>query len=105
MKKNTQGGYVTYIAIVVISLALLGYFSADVKGYIDKWVESPTIKTPLIKAVDVAGFAYEKYLKPPAKYIWQNIVLDIVWPTVEKQIDSFREKVKDPNVGVEGVGE
>lgn len=38
MQKNIQGGFVSYIAIFIISVALLGYFSVDVKGYLDKCI-------------------------------------------------------------------
>lgn len=80
MKKiKTQRGFFKIIFLVIIGILILGYFNIDVRSY----VESPQAQEIISRSKDTANYLWEGFLKKPALYIYQEVFLNIVLPTVK----------------------
>lgn len=75
------------IVLFVIFSVALWYFNIDVRGFVDS---HPQIKGSLEVSVNFLVALWNNYLSGAAAYIWNDIIIDIVW----KNIASLVEKLK-----------
>ncbi|MEI7480447.1 MAG: hypothetical protein WCJ59_02355 [bacterium] len=72
---NPQSGIIKWIIIFVIALLILSYLGFDLKST----VESQTTQSNFGYVWGYTHAFWDKYLVGPASWIWNNIVIDIVW--------------------------
>ncbi len=76
---NAHRGFFKIVVAVIVGVLVLAYFQVDVKTY----VEHPIVQYVLAFLKTVAVYAWEEFIKPPTLYIWNNIILGYIWPTIE----------------------
>ena len=77
------------LIIIIIGIALLAYFKVDVRGFVD----SPFVHSTLVLMKKYSLYVWEHILKTPSLYIYNDIVLVYVWPTLERLFDTVKDKV------------
>ncbi len=82
VSKNKQGGFLKIILIIVLALVVLGYFGFNLENIIN----SPTVHSNLQYVWDLAVTMWNKFLVVPATFIWDKIVIGIVWDSLLKLI-------------------
>jgi hypothetical protein len=82
-QKSTQGGFLEIITLFVVFCVIVWYFKIDVRGYIDS---HPQIKDSLTGAVDFLKRLWSDYLSGAGMYIWNNIIIDVIWKNIDKLI-------------------
>ncbi len=79
MKNNRmageQGGFIKWIVIIVVALLILSYFGFSLRELIDR----PTTQDNFSYVATTTVTVWDKYLKVPAAYAWNNIFLDLIW--------------------------
>lgn len=68
---------IKWIIIAVIGLVVLGYLGFDVR----KAVESPTSQGNIEYAKNVVVYVWTTYLAKPAKYLWNEVFIKLIWNT------------------------
>lgn len=69
---------VSMVGILIIGFILilvLSYFNISIKGV----VESPTGQENINYVQDSSKSFWDKYLKDPASYLWNDVWVDIFW--------------------------
>ncbi|MBI2120507.1 MAG: hypothetical protein HYT94_02695 [Parcubacteria group bacterium] len=74
------------VLFIIFSIALW-YFNIDVRGFIDS---HPQIKASLEASISFLIALWNNYLSVASSYIWNDIMIDIVW----KNLAPFIEKLK-----------
>lgn len=67
------------VVLFIIFSVALWYFNIDVRGFIDS---HPQIKTSLESSVNFLVALWNNYLSGAAAYIWNDIIIDIVWKNI-----------------------
>lgn len=68
-------GFIKTIILIVIALIVLGYFGYNLRDIIS----SPVVRDNLSYAWDLAIKLWNNFLAAPALWIWNNIIIDLVW--------------------------
>jgi hypothetical protein len=68
---------IKWIIILVIGLIILGYLGIDIRNVIN----SSTSQSNLGYVKEVVLHVWNTYLAKPAKYLWNEIFLKLVWST------------------------
>ncbi len=68
---------IKWIIIVILGLIVLGYLGVDVRNV----VNSSTSQSNLGYAKDIVFHIWDKYLEKPAKYLWNEIFIKLIWTT------------------------
>ena len=85
MLKTKSSGFIKLILAIVVVIVLLAYFKINLR---DIWTAEITQTIwDLIKAVGEKGwelilFLWDNFIREPALWVWQNVVLDWLWPLV-----------------------
>ena len=80
MKKiKAQRGFFKIIFLVIAGVLILGYFNIDLRSYI----ESPQAQEIISRSKDTLNYIWEGLLKKPLIYIYNEIFLNLVLPTVK----------------------
>ena len=77
--EQKQRGFFKIIFLIIIGILVLGYFNIDVRGYI----ESPQIQEIISRSKAIADYLWEGFLKKPALYLYQEVFLNLVLPTIK----------------------
>jgi len=102
---NTNKGFIKLIFNIIVAVALIGFFASTIKPYVDSRIQSPNIRAQVDRGLDVAAYVWQVWLQPPTFYLWNNIVLGIIWPTIESKTGGLlNNSVPASDVHVEGVG-
>ncbi len=72
------------IILIAIGIAVLSYIGIDIKGAIES--DQSKKNFGYVKAVTVT--VWERYLERPAKYLYNDIFLDLIW---EPSIDNLKK--------------
>jgi hypothetical protein len=72
---NPQGGFVKLIIILVIAILVLSYLGFDLKSI----VESQQNKENFNYVWAYINAFWTKYLQAPAAWLWENVMIKIVW--------------------------
>jgi len=78
-KFSQQGGFLKIIFLFVVFFALLWYFKIDVRGFVDS---HPVIKDIFTKGATFLENLWRDYLKGAGSYIWNNIIIDLIWNNI-----------------------
>jgi hypothetical protein len=74
--RRGEGGFIHLIILFAIFCVIIWYFKIDVRGYIDS---HPKIKDSLNAMIDFMINIWKNYLEGAGTYIWNNIIIDIIW--------------------------
>jgi hypothetical protein len=66
---------IKWIVIALLGLIILGYLGFDVR----RAVEAPVTQSNLAYAKNVTIYVWNKYLERPAKYLWNEIFVKLIW--------------------------
>ncbi|MEK7574716.1 MAG: hypothetical protein AAB511_00590 [Patescibacteria group bacterium] len=83
-------GFIKIIILIVIVLVLLGYFGFDVKNIL----KSPVVIDNLNFVWDIVIDLWHKYLEAPVQFIWEKIVIELLW----NNLTAILEKAKESGV-------
>ena len=88
--KNTQNRGISILGILIfgfILILVLGYFNISVRGV----VESPTTQDN-INYVSISSKSFwDKYLKDPASYLWNDVWIEIFWQGFINNMERIRD--------------
>lgn len=73
--KNKSSGFVKFIVIIIIGVLVLSYYSIDIRGV----AESPAAQQNFAYVKGIVVSVWDKYLKEPATYLWNNVFLGLMW--------------------------
>lgn len=76
MSKNR--GFLKLLVIVIIGILILAYFRVDVRGFID----SSRGQEMISYVKDTSLFLWERFLRTPVLYLYNDVSLDVIVPTV-----------------------
>ncbi|MEI6420143.1 MAG: hypothetical protein WCO30_00785 [bacterium] len=74
-KTKSKQGFVKMVILLIIGLLVLSYLGIDLRST----VESQQNKENFSYVWGYTHAFWDKYLAGPADWIWQNIIIDIVW--------------------------
>lgn len=77
---------IKWIIIIIIGLVILGYLGIDVK----QAVQSPTSQSNIGYVKDVVVYVWTKYLETPAKYLWNEIFIKLIWTTAVDNLTKIK---------------
>lgn len=77
---------IKWIIIIVIALVVLGYLGFDVK----QAVQSPTSQSNIEYVKDAVVYLWTKYLEKPAKYLWNEIFIKLIWSTAVENLTKIK---------------
>jgi hypothetical protein len=97
-KSAGENGFVKMIIILVIALLVLSYLGFDLKST----VESQTTKSNFGYVWGYTKAFWDKYLQTPAEWLWQNIIIDIVWRAFNEGLQLLK---KDQFLDMNAVGQ
>jgi hypothetical protein len=80
---STNKGLVKIILLIVIALLILSYFGFNLRALIS----SPTTQDNFGYVASSSVTVWDKYLKKPASYVWNDIFIDLIW---EPAIDNLK---------------
>ena len=86
-KKNEGISIVGILLIGVVAIFVLSYFKIDIKGV----VESPTAQENVGYVKEGSKTVWEKYLKEPAEYLWNDIFVDLLWKAFVNNLERVRD--------------
>ena len=75
IKRNTNKGLIRAIVLVIIALLILSYFGLNIREI----VNSPAGKENFTYTQEIMVKAWNKYLKIPASYVWNDIFIKLLW--------------------------
>jgi len=78
-QKNTNGGFIHLIILFAIFCVIIWYFKIDVRGFIDSHAG---IRNALIGMIDFLKGIWKTYLEGAGTFIWNNIIIDIIWKNI-----------------------
>lgn len=79
--------------MIVALLVYLGYIGIDVR----KAVEAPVTQSNLTYAKNITIFVWDKYLEKPAKYLWSDIFIKLIWnPSIKRLTSKVEEGQSNP---------
>lgn len=87
---HQEAGFIKLIILIIVLLVILGYFGINIKSI----VENDTAKSNVGYVWNWVKAMWGTYLAGPAKYLWNDIFIDLIW-------DSFIENMKRIRKGEE----
>lgn len=73
--KNTQGGLIKLIVLIILAIAVLSYLGFDLRAF----VHSPIVQGNFGFIFDFVGGVWENYLAGPARYLWNDVFIKLFW--------------------------
>lgn len=89
MKKNNQKG-ISWLGIIIVGFILilvLSYFKISIRSV----VESPEGQDNLNYVQETSQSVWDKYLKNPATYLWNDVFVDIFWKSFINNMERIRD--------------
>ena len=75
------------LVLFIIFSMTLWYFNIDVRGFVNS---HPDVKTSFEAITHFLSAIWNNYLASAAAYIWNDIVIDIVWKNIAPFINKLR---------------
>lgn len=88
MKNLVRGSILRTVLIVVGIILVISYFGFDLKGI----VESPQSQKNFSYVTTHVVEFWNKYLERPAKYIWNDVFIKLIWNTAIENLENIRDK-------------
>ncbi|MEX2028909.1 MAG: hypothetical protein WD963_00290 [Candidatus Paceibacterota bacterium] len=86
-KGNRGISIIGILLLGFILILVLGYFKISVRGV----VESPGSQENIEYVKDTSRSFWEKYLKDPADYLWNDVWVDIFWQGFINNMERIRD--------------
>lgn len=80
---NKSRGLVKAIVLIVVALVVLGFFGYNLRDI----VSSPTVSENLRYAWGLVVKLWNTILARPAVWLWDHIVIDLLWNNAQKIFD------------------
>ncbi len=71
----------------VIFAMILWYFNIDIRGFVDS---HPQVKYSFEVVTNFLAALWKNYLASAAAYIWNDIILDVVWKNLALLIEKLK---------------
>jgi hypothetical protein len=89
--KNKSGGFIKIIIIIVVIVVLLAYFNVNLRELLSS--ETTEDNVGVLRGIgeailDGIIYVWENYVKEPALWVWQEAVLEWLWPLVSGWLES-----------------
>jgi flagellar assembly factor FliW len=75
-------GFIKMVILIVIALLILSYFGFNLRDT----VESPTTQSNFSYAKMIVVNIWNDYLKRPAKYLWNEVFIKLIWNTAVENL-------------------
>ena len=75
------------IIFIIVLIAVLSYFNISIRSFI----ESDMFQDNLGYVSDWCGYLWNNYLAGPARYLWYDIFLDILWDSFVDNMDRIKD--------------
>jgi hypothetical protein len=79
--KSDQGGLVKMVIVIIIAILIISYFGFNIQ----KIAESDTSKSNFSYVWSLVVWVWEYILKGPVMWVWNNIVVAILWNDILRQ--------------------
>lgn len=83
--KQNSGGFIKIILIIIVLVIVLGIFKIDLRAIMDSEVTQrniDVIKEAGEKVWVFSLYVWENYIKEPALGVWNQVVLEQIWPII-----------------------
>ena len=90
MIKNQKNGLISILGMIVITIIavfVLSYFNISIRGV----VESPAAQDNINYVGGASKSVWDKYLKGPASYLWNDVWVDIFWKGFILNMERIRD--------------
>ena len=74
-KLHSEDGFIKLIILIVIILIILGYYGYNIQDIL----QSPSVHNNLVYVWNGVKTLWINVLATPATYIWNNIIVGILW--------------------------
>ncbi|MEK7652354.1 MAG: hypothetical protein AAB334_00150 [Patescibacteria group bacterium] len=85
-KKQTSGGLVKLVILIVIAILVLSYLGFDLKTSIESDQTQGNLKYVWGFAIDV----WQNYLKGPILYLWNEIFIKLIWESFTGNMEKIK---------------
>ena len=84
LKRTHNKGLIKALIVIIIALIVLGYFGFDVRDILN----GATVQSNLHAAWEFVVMIWDKFLSVPFTYIWDKIVVGILWKVIESAVST-----------------
>ncbi len=88
---NQQGGFIKIVAIIVITLIVLGFFGFNIQ----KIINSPTVSGNLNYAWGLTVNLWNKVIVASATWVWDKIIVPVFWNPLMWVVNKIGGKVSE----------
>jgi hypothetical protein len=86
MKNHTSNrGFIQFIILIIIVIAVLSYFGINIQNAFN----SPTAQSNFGFVGNWVQYAWNNWLATPVTWVWDNVVVGILWNLILKQAVGF----------------
>ena len=78
--RSNQDGFIKYVIIIIVAILILSYFGFNIRSI----AESDTSKGNFSYVWGWVSHVWNTFLLTPAHYIWDKIVIGIIWEMIIK---------------------
>jgi hypothetical protein len=86
---NKQQGIIKLIVLIIIGILILSYFRVDIR----RIVESDIAQKNLNYVWGLVQYVWHNFLAAPAAWIWDRVVVDLLWSNFSGFIDRAGSKL------------
>lgn len=79
-----------WIIVIVIAIGIVSYFGFDLKSIF----ESDTAKKNYAWFWNIVVYVWQHFLSMPAQWVWDNVVVDIIWKLFKFGLENIGNLVK-----------
>lgn len=79
------------IIYIIIGILILSYLGIDIK----RAVESPTTRENFSYVTQAALYVWDHVLEKPVTYIWNEVVLKLIWNNILEHLKSNPASLQD----------
>jgi hypothetical protein len=87
MKQFIRGSILRTVLIVIAIILVISYFGFDLRGV----AESEQSQRNFGYVKEQVVHVWEKYLERPAKYLWNDIFIELIWDTAVENLERIQD--------------
>lgn len=88
-----QAGLIKFIILLIIAISILSALGISVRSI----VQGKTMQDNFRYVWEKIGYTWDKYLARPAKYLWNDVFIDLLWDSFIDNMKRIREG-KSPDI-------